>query len=83
MNIYFPLIIPDSYDVNVSPDKRTILLHEQNALLDALRVRPLARIARLTDNDRALLLSFSRSKIRLYHNPRDLYKICRHLNDLM
>ncbi|KAG9257550.1 uncharacterized protein F5Z01DRAFT_718418 [Emericellopsis atlantica] len=25
------------YDVNVSPDKRTILLHEQNQLLDSLR----------------------------------------------
>ena len=34
------LIMPDAYDVNVSPDKRTILLHEQNTLLDALRVRP-------------------------------------------
>lgn len=28
---------PNAYDVNVSPDKRTILLHEQNALLDALK----------------------------------------------
>jgi DNA mismatch repair protein PMS2 len=26
-----------SYDVNVSPDKRTILLHDQQALLDSLR----------------------------------------------
>ena len=33
------LTLPDAYDVNVSPDKRTILLHEQNALLEALRVR--------------------------------------------
>ena len=39
------LTLPDAYDVNVSPDKRTILLHEQNALLEALRVRPLLRIA--------------------------------------
>lgn len=36
---------PDAYDVNVSPDKRTILLHEQNALLEALRVCPLLSIA--------------------------------------
>ncbi|KAL8726463.1 MAG: hypothetical protein Q9166_006694 [cf. Caloplaca sp. 2 TL-2023] len=28
---------PTSYDVNVSPDKRTILLHEQTALLESLR----------------------------------------------
>lgn len=28
----------DAYDVNVSPDKRTILLHEQSTLLDSLRV---------------------------------------------
>ena len=35
------LTLSDAYDVNVSPDKRTILLHEQNALLEALRVRPL------------------------------------------
>lgn len=35
------LILLDAYDVNVSPDKRTILLHEQNTLLDAMRVRGL------------------------------------------
>jgi len=28
----------DAYDVNVSPDKRTMLLHEQSTLLDSLRV---------------------------------------------
>ncbi|KAH0538057.1 hypothetical protein FGG08_005319 [Glutinoglossum americanum] len=27
----------NSYDVNVSPDKRTILLHDQNALLESLK----------------------------------------------
>jgi DNA mismatch repair protein PMS2 len=27
----------NAYDVNVSPDKRTILLHDQNALLEALK----------------------------------------------
>ena len=32
------LTMVDAYDVNVSPDKRTILLYEQNILLDALRV---------------------------------------------
>lgn len=32
------LIATDAYDVNVSPDKRTILLHEQNTLLDSLKV---------------------------------------------
>jgi len=32
------LITIDAYDVNVSPDKRTILLHEQSTLLDSLRV---------------------------------------------
>ena len=36
----FLLIVLDAYDVNVSPDKRTILLHEQNTLLDVLRVSP-------------------------------------------
>lgn len=30
----------DAYDVNVSPDKKTILLHEQTALLDSIRVCP-------------------------------------------
>ncbi|EJC99530.1 DNA mismatch repair protein MutL, partial [Fomitiporia mediterranea MF3/22] len=31
-------IVPtDSYDVNVSPDKRTILIHSENALVDALK----------------------------------------------
>lgn len=29
----------DSYDVNVSPDKRTILLHDQSALLESLKAR--------------------------------------------
>jgi DNA mismatch repair ATPase MutL len=28
----------DAYDVNVSPDKRTILLHDQGALLESLKV---------------------------------------------
>jgi hypothetical protein len=28
----------DAYDVNVSPDKRTILLHDQNTLLESLKV---------------------------------------------
>lgn len=28
----------DAYDVNVSPDKRTILLHDQNILLESLKV---------------------------------------------
>ncbi|KAL8740813.1 MAG: hypothetical protein Q9190_006521 [Brigantiaea leucoxantha] len=32
------LICPDAYDVNVSPDKRTILLHDQTVLLESLRV---------------------------------------------
>ncbi|KAK4049596.1 ATP-binding mismatch repair protein [Microbotryomycetes sp. JL201] len=32
-------IAADSYDVNVSPDKRTIYLHSENNLLTALRVR--------------------------------------------
>ncbi|KAL2036617.1 hypothetical protein N7G274_010643 [Stereocaulon virgatum] len=31
------LLDTNAYDVNVSPDKRTILLHEQNTLLDMLR----------------------------------------------
>ncbi|KAL8691539.1 MAG: hypothetical protein Q9218_003263, partial [Villophora microphyllina] len=31
------VIDTNAYDVNVSPDKRTILLHEQAALLDSLR----------------------------------------------
>ncbi|KAL5513934.1 hypothetical protein ACEPAG_2695 [Sanghuangporus baumii] len=31
-------IVPtNSYDINVSPDKRTILLHSENALVDALK----------------------------------------------
>jgi DNA mismatch repair protein PMS2 len=28
---------PDTYDINVSPDKRTIFLHDQDAILDSLR----------------------------------------------
>lgn len=28
---------PEAYDVNVSPDKRTIMLHDQTALLDSLK----------------------------------------------
>ena len=36
-NIMF-LMILDAYDVNVSPDKRTILLHDQNSLLESIRV---------------------------------------------
>ncbi|KAI4095779.1 MAG: hypothetical protein LQ339_007142 [Xanthoria mediterranea] len=32
------IIDTDAYDVNVSPDKRTILLHEQTALLESLRI---------------------------------------------
>ncbi len=30
---------PDAYDVNVSPDKRTILLHDQSILLETLKAR--------------------------------------------
>ena len=44
--VYGPLSIfdrsltySDAYDVNVSPDKRTILLHDQGTLLENLRVR--------------------------------------------
>lgn len=36
------LLIPihlDSCDINVSPDKRTILLHSENNLVQALKVR--------------------------------------------
>lgn len=32
------LLDTNSYDVNVSPDKRTILLHDQNILLESFRV---------------------------------------------
>ncbi|KAI0247255.1 DNA mismatch repair protein MutL [Lactifluus subvellereus] len=36
-------ILPtDSCDINVSPDKRTILLHSENNLIEALKVRPLS-----------------------------------------
>ena len=33
----------DAYDVNVSPDKRTILLHDQTNLLESIRVCPCSR----------------------------------------
>lgn len=33
----FLLTFGDAYDVNVSPDKRTILLHDQGALLESLK----------------------------------------------
>lgn len=33
------LTFRDAYDVNVSPDKRTILLHDQGALLESLKAR--------------------------------------------
>ena len=32
------LINTDAYDVNVSPDKRKILLHDQGALLESIKV---------------------------------------------
>ncbi|KAL8672534.1 MAG: hypothetical protein Q9168_003001 [Polycauliona sp. 1 TL-2023] len=32
------IIDTNAYDVNVSPDKKTILLHEQSALLESLRI---------------------------------------------
>lgn len=31
-------MVSDAYDVNVSPDKRTILLHDQADLLENLKV---------------------------------------------
>lgn len=31
-------LAPDSYDVNVSPDKRSILLHSEKNLIEALKV---------------------------------------------
>lgn len=31
----------DAYDVNVSPDKRTILLHDQSALLESIKASAL------------------------------------------
>lgn len=33
------LLDTNAYDVNVSPDKRTILLHDQTNLLESVRVR--------------------------------------------
>lgn len=36
--MYCLLIIIDAYDVNVSPDKRTILLHDQTHLLESIKV---------------------------------------------
>lgn len=38
------LMILDAYDVNVSPDKRTILLHDQTNLLESIRVRSRSRV---------------------------------------
>ena len=32
------VILADSCDVNVNPDKRTIVLHSENNLIQALRV---------------------------------------------
>lgn len=40
----------DAYDVNVSPDKRTILLHDQARLLESLRVSPIV-IGRMKPNN--------------------------------
>ena len=37
------LTFSDAYDVNVSPDKRTILLHDQTSLLESIRVCPRSR----------------------------------------
>ncbi len=60
-----------SYDVNVSPDKRTILLHDQNALLELLKV-PTSRAWPLNNtlaNDSRLRSSSSSNlKTRLSHN---------------
>lgn len=56
----FPCIVADvqvatdQYDVNVSPDKRTILVHEEALLLDAFRVRRRANAGRARYVSRAL-----------------------------
>lgn len=38
LSSFFSSIMPDSYDVNVTPDKRTIMLHDEASMLDALKV---------------------------------------------
>lgn len=38
----------DSYDVNVSPDKRSIFLHSEQNLIEALKVRVLLTRLRIT-----------------------------------
>lgn len=44
--MYYFLMILDAYDVNVSPDKRTILLHDQTSLLESIRVCSWSRYLR-------------------------------------
>jgi DNA mismatch repair ATPase MutL len=38
----------DSYDVNVSPDKRSIFLHSEQNLIEALKVWLIAFISEMT-----------------------------------
>lgn len=42
------LMIIDAYDVNVSPDKRTLMLHDQTHLLESIRVCSPSKMMRMT-----------------------------------
>ena len=43
------LMILDAYDVNISPDKRTIMLHDQTQLLESIRVCSTSRSMRMAN----------------------------------
>ncbi|KAL6881612.1 DNA mismatch repair protein MutL [Trichoderma longibrachiatum] len=55
------------YDVNVSPDKRSILLHDQNALLDTLRVS-LSQLFDTHEDSISIATSTQGTKLQASHN---------------
>ncbi|KAL7785951.1 hypothetical protein V8C37DRAFT_392951 [Trichoderma ceciliae] len=55
------------YDVNVSPDKRSILLHDQNNLLDTLRIS-LSRIFDIHEDKISIATSVENAKLRSSHS---------------
>ncbi|PTB64046.1 DNA mismatch repair protein MutL [Trichoderma citrinoviride] len=55
------------YDVNVSPDKRSILLHDQNTLLDTLRIS-LSQLFDTQENSISIAASTQDTKSQSSHN---------------
>ncbi|OTA00150.1 hypothetical protein A9Z42_0046330 [Trichoderma parareesei] len=55
------------YDVNVSPDKRSILLHDQNTLLDTLRVS-LSQLFDSQEDSISIATSTQGTKLQTFHD---------------